>query len=58
MRVPLYTRLYTYLVDEIKAGRLKPGDRNPFEKALAEQFGVSRITSKKAMEDLGTCLAD
>ena len=52
MRVPLYARLYTYLVDEIKAGRLKPGDRVPSEKALAEQFGVSRITSKKAMEDL------
>jgi GntR family transcriptional regulator of arabinose operon len=52
MRVPLYAQLYSYLIDEIMAGRLKPGDRIPSEKALAEQFSVSRITSKKALENL------
>jgi GntR family transcriptional regulator of arabinose operon len=52
MRVPLYAQIYTYLIDEIMAGRLKPGDRIPSEKALAEQFSVSRITSKKALENL------
>jgi DNA-binding LacI/PurR family transcriptional regulator len=48
----LYERLRAYLLDEIRSGRLKPGDRIPSELALADQFGVSRITSKKALETL------
>ncbi len=48
----LYERLRTYLLDEIRSGRLGPGARIPSELALAEQFNVSRITSKKAMETL------
>jgi DNA-binding LacI/PurR family transcriptional regulator len=48
----LYERLRTYLLDEIRSGRLGPGARVPSEMALAEQFNVSRITSKKAMETL------
>lgn len=52
MNVPLYEQLYNYVVSEISAGRLRPGDRVPSEKQLAEQFGVSRITSKRALERL------
>ncbi|HWE60134.1 MAG TPA: GntR family transcriptional regulator [Chloroflexota bacterium] len=52
MKVPLYAQLYAYLLDEIKGGRLQPGDRVPTEKQLAAQFGVSAITSKKALEEL------
>lgn len=48
----LYERLRAYLLDEIRSGRLGPGDRIPSEMALAEQFNVSRITSKKALETL------
>ena len=48
----LYERLRAYLLDEIRSGRLNPGDRIPSELALAEQFNVSRITSKKALETL------
>ncbi len=48
----LYERLRAYLLDEIRSGRLGPGARIPSELALAEQFNVSRITSKKAMETL------
>ena len=48
----LYERLRAYLLDEIRAGRFAPGDRIPSELALAEQFNVSRITSKKALETL------
>ncbi len=48
----LYERLRAYLLDEIRSGRLGPGARIPSELALAEQFSVSRITSKKAMETL------
>jgi len=48
----LYERLRSHLLDEIRSGRLGPGDRIPSELALAEQFNVSRITSKKALETL------
>jgi DNA-binding LacI/PurR family transcriptional regulator len=52
METPLYKQLYTYILEEIKSGRLRKGDRVPSEKELAEKFGVSRITSKKAFEVL------
>ena len=52
MQMPLYKQLYTSILDEIKTGKLKSGDRVPSEKELAERFKVSRITSKKALEDL------
>lgn len=48
----LYQRLYDYVLDEIRAGRLGTGDRVPSEKELARMFGVSRITSKKALQML------
>jgi GntR family transcriptional regulator, arabinose operon transcriptional repressor len=49
---PLYQRIYQYLSEEIVSGRFRPGDRVPSEKELSEQFEVSRITSKKALEML------
>ena len=52
MSVPLYEQVYQYLLNEVRSGRLKSGDRVPSEKELAEQFHVSRITSKKALENL------
>ncbi|GCE08766.1 GntR family transcriptional regulator [Dictyobacter aurantiacus] len=50
--LPLYEQVYQHLLSEIKSGRLRGGDRVPSEKELAEQFNVSRITSKKALENL------
>ncbi|MDR6879478.1 GntR family transcriptional regulator [Bacillus sp. 3255] len=52
MDTHLYEQLYMHIVHEIQQGKLKAGDRVPSEKELAEQFGVSRITSKKALEKL------
>lgn len=52
MEAHLYERLYMFIVQEIEEGRLKPGERVFSEKELAERFGVSRITSKKALEKL------
>ncbi|MDR0655413.1 MAG: GntR family transcriptional regulator [Treponema sp.] len=49
---PFYQRIYDYLLEEISSGRLKGGDRAPTEKELCQQFGVSRITSKRALEML------
>jgi DNA-binding LacI/PurR family transcriptional regulator len=51
-RTFLYQRLYDYVLDEIRAGRLGTGDRVPSEMELAQLFGVSRITSKKALQTL------
>jgi DNA-binding LacI/PurR family transcriptional regulator len=52
MKLPLYEQLYRFVLDEIGAGHLAPGARVPSEKELAEQFHVSRITSKRALEKL------
>ncbi len=49
---PLYEQIYAYLREEIRQGRLSDGDRVPSEKELAEQFHVSRITSKKSLDML------
>jgi DNA-binding LacI/PurR family transcriptional regulator len=49
---PFYQRIYNHLLGEINSGGLKPGDRAPTEKELCRQFGVSRITSKRALEML------
>lgn len=49
---PLYQQIFDELTANIRNGVWKDGDRIPSEKELAEQFGVSRITSKKALEML------
>ncbi|NBD23719.1 LacI family DNA-binding transcriptional regulator [Paenibacillus glycinis] len=52
MNAPLYEQIYNHLFQKIMDGELKSGDRLPSEHELADQFGVSRITSKKALEML------
>ena len=48
----LYERLYNYVLDDIRKGDLRSGDRVPSEKELALKHGVSRITSMRALQDL------
>lgn len=48
----LYERVYEYVLAEIRTASLRPGDRVPSEKELAQRFGVSRITSKRALRML------
>lgn len=48
----LYEEISNYLKNEINNGILKPGDRLPTEMELAKEFHVSRITSKRALEEL------
>ena len=52
MPVPLYKMVLESVIDEIRSNRLKVGDKVLSEKALAEKFGVSRITSKHALNKL------
>lgn len=43
-----------YLLDEIKNGRLKPGDKIPTERELCESLGVSRPPIREALKALST----
>lgn len=54
---PIHTaRLYEQIVDQVEArilnGELKPGDKLPTERELAEQFGVSRTAVREAVKAL------
>ncbi|NLX82824.1 MAG: GntR family transcriptional regulator [Clostridiales bacterium] len=44
-----YEILYRHIAQGITNGDWKPGDQLPTEMQLADQFGVSRITSKRAL---------
>lgn len=50
--VPLYSQLYTRLAEQISSGELKPGDRLPPERELADLMNVSRITARQALDAL------
>jgi GntR family transcriptional regulator len=50
--VPLHRQLYLVLHDEIGRGALAAGDALPTEQSLCEQFGISRITVRRALADL------
>ncbi|GHI00439.1 GntR family transcriptional regulator [Neobacillus kokaensis] len=50
--IPLYHQLKERLKEAIEAGRWTPGDKIPSENQLVDQFGVSRNTAKKAIEEL------
>jgi len=50
--VPLHRQLFLVLHDEILRGAMVPGDALPTEQALCDQFGVSRITVRRALADL------
>lgn len=47
---PLYRRIATQLLGELRDGRIPPGERLPGERRLAEHFGVSRETVRQALE--------
>lgn len=49
---PLYFQLYSLLKRAIVNGSVAHGTQMPTEQQLAEAFGVSRITAKRAMDEL------
>jgi len=48
----LYSRVETVLASEIADGDLKVGNQLPTEDSLIERFGVSRITVRRAVQNL------
>jgi GntR family transcriptional regulator len=50
--VPLHRQMFLVLHDEIVRGALDPGDPLPTEQSMCDQFGVSRITVRRALADL------
>lgn len=48
----LHEQIYRDLLEAIRTKKLAVGDRLPSEAELAQQYGVSRITSKKALNNL------
>lgn len=49
---PLYHQVYLYLKEKIHQGAIAHGEKMPTEHELSEAFGVSRITAKRAMDEL------
>ena len=52
--ISLHRQLFLLLRDQIMQGAYPPGGMIPNEEALCEQFGVSRITVRRAVADLET----
>lgn len=50
--LPYYVQVREYVRGLIDRGQLRPGDKVPTEVELARMFGVSLITSKRALSDL------
>jgi len=50
--VPLYHQLKTVLLEQLRQGRWKPGDKLPTEDELGAQFRVSKATVRQSLRDL------
>ena len=50
--IPLYYQLKQYLEEKIERGDLKPGEFIPSEREMSEQFGISRMTVRQALQEL------
>jgi GntR family transcriptional regulator len=52
LKLPIYFRIEQTLLEQMQRGTLKAGDQLPSEAELARQYQVSRITAKRALDDL------
>ncbi len=50
--VPLYSQITGYFLAAINEGRYREGDKLPTEQDICEMFDVSRITARKAVQEL------
>ncbi|MFT6270392.1 MAG: GntR family histidine utilization transcriptional repressor [Alphaproteobacteria bacterium] len=54
MKLSRFVVIKSALLDLIESGQMKPGDKVASENKLAEQFSVSRMTSRRAITELVT----
>ena len=52
MTQPRYEIIKNHLLNQIEAGELQPGTRVASENQLSEQFSVSRMTARRALDEL------
>ena len=52
IQLPMYYRIEQGILEQIRAGLLQAGEQLPTEAELAERNNVSRITAKRALDDL------
>ncbi len=50
--VPLYRQLKEHILAQLKSGALKEGDKLPTEQEYSDRLGVSRITVRRAFNEL------
>ncbi|MBV9085660.1 MAG: GntR family transcriptional regulator [Acidobacteriaceae bacterium] len=50
--LPIYRQLMRQITDAIAVGRLKPGEKLPSHRELAEQLIIAPLTVKKAYDEL------
>lgn len=50
--IPIYYQLFKYFEKRIRSGDFKPGDALPTEMEIAERFGISRMTVRRAIGEL------
>lgn len=50
--IPLYVQIREFIRKEIQEGTLSFGQKLPPEEEMAQQFGVSRMTMRRALNDL------
>ncbi|MBI3900100.1 MAG: GntR family transcriptional regulator [Gammaproteobacteria bacterium] len=50
--MPIFQVIKNVIVDDVRSGRLKPGDRVESENSLARHFHASRMTVNRALRDL------
>ena len=50
--IPLYHRIYVILRERILNGTYQVGETLPSEAELMDRFGVSRITARRALDEL------
>ena len=52
LRSPMYFRIQQVILEQIQTGQFQPGAQLPSETDLAQQYQVSRITAKRALDEL------
>lgn len=51
-RTPVYLQIAAILRDKVSSGELRPGRQVPSETKLMQEYGVARLTARKAVRVL------